>query len=150
MTLRRGRRSASGFFAEFRSFLMRGNVVDLAVAVIIGGAFGKIIDALVTNIITPGILTPAMQAAGVDRLENLAAGTIQYGLFLAAIINFVVIAFCMFLVVKSFEGAKKRLERQEALEAEAEAEATPDPNLVAQENLTAAIQRLTTVMEQKG
>ncbi|WP_008313945.1 large conductance mechanosensitive channel protein MscL [Leptolyngbya sp. PCC 6406] len=149
MSIRRGRRASSGFLADFQSFIMRGNVIDLAVAVIIGGAFGKIIESLVANIITPAILTPAMQAAGVDKLENLAVGTVQYGLFLAAIINFVVIAFCLFLVVRAFEQAKKRLEREEVVAAEMP-DPTPDPAITAQENLTQAIQRLTTVMEQKG
>jgi len=56
-------RGNSGFIADFRKFLMRGNVIDLAVAVIIGGAFGKIITSLVEDIITPVILTPALEAA---------------------------------------------------------------------------------------
>ena len=56
----------SGFWAGFKSFLARGNVIDLAVAVIIGGAFGKIISSLVEDIITPALLAPAFKAAGVD------------------------------------------------------------------------------------
>jgi large conductance mechanosensitive channel len=87
-----------------------------------------------------------MQAAGVDRLENLAAGTIQYGLFLAAVINFLVIAFCIFLIVRAFEGAKKHLTREEAIAAVASP--MPDPAIVAQENLTGAVERLTAAMEQ--
>ncbi len=145
MTMRRGRRAATGFFADFHDFIMRGNVIDLAVAVIIGGAFGKIIESLVADIITPAILNPAMQAAGVDKLADLSANGIQYGLFLSAIINFLVIAFCMFLVVRSFESAKRRIIRED----EVEAEVAPDPAIVAQENLTHAVERLTTVMEQK-
>jgi len=130
--------------ADFRNFIMRGNVVDLAVAVIIGGAFGQIVSSFVADIITPAILTPAMQVAGVDKLVDLSVNGIQYGLFLAAIINFLVIAFCLFLVVRAFEQAKHRAKREE----EVAAVETPDPNLVAQENLTRAIQRLTEVMEQ--
>lgn len=144
MTVRRGRRAATGFFADFRDFIMRGNVIDLAVAVIIGGAFGKIIESFVADIITPAILNPAMQKAGVDKLADLAANGIQYGLFLAAIINFIVIAFCMFLVVRSFESTKKRMMHEE------EVDAAPDPSIVAQENLTQAVERLTAVMEQKA
>jgi len=130
--------------ADFRNFIMRGNVVDLAVAVIIGGAFGQIVSSFVADIITPAILTPAMQVAGVDKLVDLSVNGIQYGLFLAAIINFLVITFCLFLVVRAFEQAKHRAKREE----EVAAVETPDPNLVAQENLTRAIQRLTEVMEQ--
>ncbi|WP_204103247.1 MULTISPECIES: large conductance mechanosensitive channel protein MscL [Spirulina sp. CCY15215] len=143
MTSRNGKRT---LISDFRDFIMRGNVIDLAVAVIIGGAFGKIVTSFVENIITPLILNPAMQAAQVDKLENLASGGIQYGLFLAAILNFLVIAFCMFLIVRSFEGAKKRLTREEAIAAP---EPTPDPSIVAQENLTQAVENLTKVMEQK-
>lgn len=146
MTVRRGRRAATGFLADFRDFIMRGNVIDLAVAVIIGGAFGKIIESLVADILTPAILNPAMQAAGVDKLENLTANGIQYGLFLAAIINFVVIAFCMFLLIRAFEAAKKRAIHEE----EVAAAETPDPAIVAQENLTDAVNRLTAVMERKA
>ncbi|AFZ36726.1 large conductance mechanosensitive channel protein [Stanieria cyanosphaera PCC 7437] len=139
-------RRARGFWADFRDFIMRGNVVDLAVAVIIGAAFGKIIESLVADIITPAILNPAMKAAGVERLAELSAGGIQYGLFLAAIINFLVIAFCMFLLVRSYETAKKRFIRQEEITTE---EAS-DPAVVAQERLTVAMERLATVMERNN
>jgi large conductance mechanosensitive channel len=140
--VRRGSEAAGGFLAGFRDFIMRGNVIDLAVAVIIGAAFSKIIDSLVADIITPVILNPAMKAAGVDRLSELSAGGVQYGLFLAAVLNFLVIAFCIYALVQAFEKAKKRLIRQEALADEA-----PDVTLVAQERLTGAIERLTNVME---
>jgi large conductance mechanosensitive channel len=140
--VRRGSEAAGGLLAGFGSFIMRGNVVDLAVAVIIGAAFSKIIDSLVADIITPLILNPAMKAAGVDKLAELSVGGIQYGLFLAAVLNFLVIAFCIYLMVQAFEKAKKRLVRQEAL-----AEEAPDATLVAQEKLTGAIERLTNVME---
>ena len=141
--VRRGTEAAGGFLSGFRDFIMRGNVIDLAVADIIGAAFSKIIDSLVADIITPVILNPAMKAAGVDKLSELSAGGVQYGLFLAAVLNFLVIAFCIYVLVQAFEKAKRRLIRQEAL---AEEEAT-DVNLVAQERLTAAIERLTNVME---
>lgn len=140
--VRRGSEAAGGFLSGFRDFIMRGNVIDLAVAVIIGAAFSKIVDSLVADIITPVILNPAMKAAGVDRLAELSAGGVQYGLFLAAVLNFLVIAFCIYVLVQAFEKAKKRLIRQEALADEA-----PDANLVAQERLTGAIERLTNVIE---
>lgn len=142
--VRRGSEAAGGFLSGFRDFIMRGNVIDLAVAVIIGAAFSKIIDSLVADIITPVILNPAMKAAGVDRLSELSAGGVQYGLFLAAVLNFLVIALCIYALVQAFEKAKKRLIRQEAL-----AEDAPDANLLAQEKLTGAIERLTNVMESR-
>ncbi|MCG9885408.1 MAG: large conductance mechanosensitive channel protein MscL [Cyanobacteria bacterium] len=144
------KRGLGGLLGEFRDFIMRGNVLDLAVAVILGGAFGKIIESLVTDVLTPLVLAPALKAAQVDRLAELSAAGVQYGLFLAAILNFLVIAFCIFLLVRSFESFQKRLERKQALaDAEAEAAAPPDPTLVAQENLTRAIERLTAVMEER-
>ncbi|MGL4881143.1 MAG: large conductance mechanosensitive channel protein MscL, partial [Waterburya sp.] len=96
--VRRGSEAAGGFLAGFRDFIMQGNVIDLAVAVIIGAAFGKIIESLVADIITPLILNPAMKAAGAEKLADLSAGGIQYGLFLAAILNFLVIAFCLYAI----------------------------------------------------
>jgi large conductance mechanosensitive channel len=139
-------RRTRGFWADFRYFIMRGNVVDLAVAVIIGAAFGKIIESLVADIITPAILNPAMKAAGVERLAELSSGGIQYGLFLAAIINFLVIAFCMFLLVRSYETAKKRFIRQEEIATEEPVDAA----VAAQERLTIAMERLATVMERNS
>lgn len=141
--VRQGTRAAGGFLAGFRDFIMRGNVVDLAVAVVIGGAFSKIIDSLVSDIITPAILNPAIKAAGVEKLSELSAGGIQYGLFIAAILNFLVIAFSIYVVIQAFEKAKRKLARQEAL-AEEE---TPDAAIVAQEKLTSAVERLTNVIE---
>ncbi len=142
----RSRRSEGGLFGDFLKFAFKGNVVDLAVAVIIGGAFGKIIESLVSDIITPALLSPALQAANVDNLTNLSVNGIKYGLFLAAILNFVVIALALFLMVKSFEQAQKRFEREQ----EVAAAAVPEPTVTAQENLTHAIERLTQVMESKG
>jgi large conductance mechanosensitive channel len=141
-------RRKKGFLADFQEFIMRGNVIDLAVAVIIGGAFGKIIDSLVGDIITPAILNPAMKTAGVDKLSELSAGGVQYGLFLAAVLNFLVIAFCIFLLIRAFETAKSKLIRQQEI-AEQE-EAPVDPVIVVQERLTTAMERLTESIERKN
>ncbi len=132
----------SGFLADFQKFLMQGNVIDLAVAVIIGGAFGKIVTSFVEDIITPLILNPALKAANVDSLQNLSYQGIKYGLFLAAIINFLVIAFSIFVMIRAFEKAKRRFSREEAI-AES---AAPDPVVLSQERLTDAIERLTSTM----
>ncbi|HTF21230.1 MAG TPA: large conductance mechanosensitive channel protein MscL [Chryseolinea sp.] len=96
---------------EFKAFAMRGNVVDLAVGVIIGGAFGKIVGSLIEDVITPLILKPALDAAHLSRLEELTVfGTVKYGNFLAAIINFLIIAFVLFLIIKGINSTKKKEE----------------------------------------
>lgn len=92
---------------EFKAFIMKGNVLDLAVAVVIGGAFGAIISSLVGDVITPLLLAPAMQAAGVDDINALAWGAVKYGNFLSAVIKFIVIAWILFLIVKAFNAMKK-------------------------------------------
>lgn len=97
---------------EFKAFAMRGNVVDLAVAVVIGGAFGKIVSSLVDDIITPAILTPALKAAKLTDLEKLVIpGTaIKYGNFLSQIISFIIVAFALFIIVKAINATKKKEE----------------------------------------
>ncbi|MFZ1675877.1 MAG: large conductance mechanosensitive channel protein MscL [Saprospiraceae bacterium] len=95
-------------FKEFKSFIMRGNVVDLAIAVIIGGAFGAIVSSLVDDIITPLLLAPAIEAAGANNIADLTWGAIKYGNFLSAIIKFLVIAFVLFLIVKAMNSMKKK------------------------------------------
>ena len=97
-----------GILKEFRDFALRGNVVDLAVAVIIGGAFGAIISSLTDNVITPLLLNPALKAAHADNLDALSYGAVKYGLFLAAIIKFIIIAFVLFLIVKGFKAMEKK------------------------------------------
>lgn len=139
----------NGFFHDFREFIMRGNVVDLAVAVIIGGAFGKIINSLVADIITPVILQPVLTAAKLDELSELSVNGIKYGLFLAAILNFLVIAFAIFLMVRALEKIERQAHRKKAME-EAEAPApAPDPAVVAQERLTEAVENLARIMENR-
>lgn len=133
----------TGFMRDFRDFIMRGNVVDLAVAVVIGEAFGAIITSLIEDIITPLILNPALQAAGVDDIASLSANGIKYGLFLSAVINFLVIAFVLFLIIRAFEKAK-RMAEVEAAEAEAEA---VEPRI--EEKLNTTLEKLTGVIESK-
>jgi large conductance mechanosensitive channel len=97
---------------EFKEFAMRGNVVDLAVAVVIGGAFGKIVSSMVDDIITPAILTPALKAAHLTNLAELVIpGTaIKYGNFLSQVISFVIVAIALFLIVKAINVTKKQEE----------------------------------------
>lgn len=102
---------------EFKSFVMRGNVVDLAVGVIIGGAFGAIVNSLVGDIITPLLLKPALEAAGAQNLEAWQPGGMLLGKFIASVISFLVIAFVLFLLVKGMNAAIKKEEAKPAAPA---------------------------------
>jgi large conductance mechanosensitive channel len=94
---------------EFKAFAMRGNVIDLAIGVIIGAAFGKIIGSLIDDVITPLLLKPALDAAQLKRLEELTLfGTVKYGTFLSAVINFIIVAFVLFLIVKGIIATRAK------------------------------------------
>ncbi|MCX6182308.1 MAG: large conductance mechanosensitive channel protein MscL [Bacteroidetes bacterium] len=94
---------------EFKQFAMRGNVVDLAVAVIIGGAFGKIISSFIEDVITPLLLQPLLERAHMDKIQDLTAfGSVKYGVFLSSVINFIIVAFVLFLVIKGMNASKKK------------------------------------------
>ncbi len=107
---------------EFKDFAMKGNVVDMAVGVIIGGAFGKIITSLVNDILMPPIgllmggtdfskLSYILQEATVDANgKEIAAVSINYGAFIQVVINFLIIALCIFFVVRSINNMKKKEE----------------------------------------
>lgn len=99
-----------GFIKEFKEFAVKGNVVDLAVAVVIGGAFGKIVSSLVDDIITPAILTPALKAANLTNLSELVIpGTaIKYGNFLSQIISFIIVALALFVIIKAINTTKRK------------------------------------------
>jgi large conductance mechanosensitive channel len=101
---------------EFKAFAMRGNVVDLAVGVIIGGAFGAIVSSLVGDIIMPviGILTGGVNFSNLS--VNVGDAVVAYGKFVQAVFTFVIIAFALFMVVKGIAASKKK---------EAEAPAAP-------------------------
>lgn len=111
-----------GMIKEFKDFAMRGNVIDLAVGVVIGGAFNKIVSSLVEDIITPAILTPALKAANLSNLADLTIpGTaIKYGNFISNIISFIIVAFALFMVIK---GINKMSKKEEAAPA-----APPEPS----------------------
>ena len=119
---------------ELKAFLLRGNVVDLAVAVIIGAAFGAIVTSLVNDIITPLILNPALKAAGVDKIAELSWNGVAYGSFLSAVINFIVIGTVLFFIVKAAEKAQNLGKKEEVAEEE-----TPAPT---QEELLTEIRDL--------
>ena len=107
-----------GFLKEFKEFAVKGNVVDLAIGVIIGAAFGAIVSSLVSDVITPLLLTPALKAAtGAANLEGLVLNGVAYGKFLAAVINFLCIAFVLFILVKGINKLKKKEEEAPAAPA---------------------------------
>ncbi|CAD0001644.1 MAG TPA: large conductance mechanosensitive channel protein MscL [Flavobacterium sp.] len=98
-----------GFVSEFKEFATKGNVIDLAVGVIIGAAFNKIVSSLIDDVITPLILKPALEAAHLSSIEQLTAfGGIKYGMFLSAVINFIIVAFVLFLIIKGINNLKKK------------------------------------------
>jgi len=95
---------------EFKEFAVKGNVLDLAVGVIIGAAFGKIVSSLVDDIITPAVLGPALKAANLQNLSELTVpGTaIKYGNFLSEVLSFIIIAFVLFMIIKGANNLKKK------------------------------------------
>jgi len=101
-----------GFVKEFKEFALKGNVLDLAIGVIIGAAFGKIVTSLVEDIITPGILTPALKRANLSNLQELVIpGTaIKYGNFLSNAISFIIIALALFIIIKGINSLKRKKE----------------------------------------
>jgi large conductance mechanosensitive channel len=129
---------------DFKNFIMKGNVLDLAVAVILGGAFAKIVESFIKDIITPVVLAPVLEAAKLKDIAELSAGGVKYGLFLSALINFLLIAIVIFLVVRSFETAKRKLSRQEVM-----AEAAADPVMAQQQLLIDSIDRLNNTVARK-
>lgn len=111
---------------QFREFAMKGNVVDLAVGVVIGTAFGKIVSSLVSDIITPPL---GVVLGGVDfkrlavTLESPVGGApvmMNYGIFLQNVFDFIIIALALFIVVKLMYSAKRRFEREQAEAPKAE------------------------------
>ena len=115
-----------GIINEFKEFAVKGNMVDMAVGIIMGGAFGTIVKSLVDDVIMPPIgmlmggvdfsnLKVNLQEATVDAEGNVVeAVAINYGLFINAIIAFLIVAFCLFMIIKSMNNIKKRMEEEEA------------------------------------
>ncbi len=117
-----------GFIKEFKEFAMKGNVMDMAVGVIIGGAFGKIVSSLVDDVLMPivGMLTGGIDVSGlaykvmlpnpIEGGEPLAGATLKYGAFIQNVIDFLIIAFCIFLMMKAINKlmAKKEEPAPEA------------------------------------
>lgn len=101
--------------SEFKKFLLRGNVLDLAVAVIVGAAFGAIVTSLITDLVTPLLLQPAMEVLGVAELEKVQWRGIKYGKFLASVITFLATSLIVFLMI---QAARRLRATEEAKTAE--------------------------------
>jgi len=123
-----------GLVKEFKEFAMRGNVMDMAVGVIVGGAFGKIVSSLVDDILMPivGSLTGGVDFTGLAI--KIGDANIKYGSFIQNVVDFLIIAFCIFLFVKALNKASKAV-----MPAEEEA---PAPEPTAEEKLLGEIRDL--------
>lgn len=120
----------AGFFKEFKDFISKGNVIDLAVGVIIGGAFSSIVTSLVTNIVTPliSILTGRIafadlfialdgkEYATLEAATEAGASTVNYGLFIEGVINFLITAFVIFLMVRFINKLRNKNNKEEVVE----------------------------------
>ena len=134
------------FIQEFKDFAVKGNAVDMAVGVIIGGAFGKIVTSIVDDIIMPPIgwliggvqfsdlkiQLPEVQLPGVEHMQNV---TINYGNFLQNVFNFIIIAFCVFLLVKAINKLSQKKKEEPA-------DPVPEPEPTAEEKLLSEIRDL--------
>jgi len=98
------------FIKDFKAFALKGNVMDLAVAVIIGAAFGAIVTSLVDDIVTPLLLTPALNALHLENIAELHWGAVKYGNFLSAVIKFLVFALVIFTLIRSLSKLQKKEE----------------------------------------
>ena len=87
------------FLNEFKEFITKGNIIDLAVAVVIGSSFGSIISSLVSDVITPLLLTPDLNAAHVVNLDKLSWHNVKYGNFIAAVTQFAIISLVLFITL---------------------------------------------------
>ena len=121
------------FISEFKEFAMRGNVIDMAVGVVIGGAFGKIVSSLVGDIIMPvvGAITGGVNFTDLkltlkEAAEGAPAVTINYGSFIQTMVDFLIIAFCIFCVIKTLNTLKNKLPKEEEEAAPAEPETPAD------------------------
>lgn len=99
-----------GIYQEFKAFVLRGNIVDLAIGVIIGGAFNKIVSSLIEDVITPLMLKPVLERAHVATLQEFVWHGAKLGLFLSSVITFLLTAFVLFLIIKAMNTAARKKE----------------------------------------
>ncbi len=127
----------SKFVQEFKQFAMKGNVVDMAVGIIIGGAFGKIVSSLVSDLLMPLVGALAGGVNFTDWKWTIVGVTLNYGNFIQVLIDFIIIAFCVFLLIKGIN----RLNAMKKKEEEAPAPA-PEPKPTKEELLLTEIRDL--------
>ena len=146
----------STFFEDFKAFIAKGNVLDMAVGVVIGGAFGKIVTALVNDIIMPliGLVTGGMSVADLkwvitpavlaeDGTVAVAENALRYGNFIQTIVDFLIIAFCILCVLRMMVKLKSITEKKEKEEeAKEEAQAEPTPPAETTEDILKDIREL--------
>ncbi|WP_423217815.1 large conductance mechanosensitive channel protein MscL [Streptococcus equinus] len=111
---------------ELKEFLFKANVLDLAVAVVMGAAFNAIVTSLVNDVITPLFLNPALKAAGVEKIADLSWHGVAYGSFLSAVINFLIIGTTLFFIVKAANAASALTKKEEAEKATEETAPTQE------------------------
>lgn len=115
------------FFGEFKEFVSKGNVIDLAVGVVIGGAFGKIVTSLVDNIIMPLV---GLIIGGVDFSSlsvTVKGASIKYGLFIQNVVDFLIVALCIFIFIKAINSLDKKVKSKVKKEEEKKKEEPPKP-----------------------
>ena len=119
-----------GFFGEFKEFISRGNVIDLAVGLIVGSAFTAIVTSLVEDLLTP-IIGIILKKAGIEKFAEWAPGGFGVGSFINAIISFLLIAFAVFLIVKAVNKAQElSKKKEEEIEKEEEVPVVTDITLL--------------------
>lgn len=102
---------------EFKNFIMRGNVIELAVGIIIGAAFSGIVSSLIQDVITPLLLKPALDAAQLSELHDLTLfGTVHYGMFLSSTLNFIIVGLILFLIIKGVNAAMQKNKEEKPAE----------------------------------
>jgi large conductance mechanosensitive channel len=133
---------ATEYLKSFKEFALKGNIVDLAVAVVVGGAFGKIVSSLVSDIVMP-LVNPLIP--GGDWREATVGQGIKVGAFAGTLVDFTVVAFVLFFVISTLAGLKRKSEEVSAPPA-----ASPSEGPSSEENLARAIERLNAYLEKKS
>ncbi len=152
----------NGFVSDFKKFITKGNILDMAVGVVMGTAFGKIVSSLVADIIMPAIgalcntqsladmkyiITEAVPASEDGTVAAVAEVSIKYGQFIMYIIDFLIVAFCMFLVIKMFMGMREKIEKRKKKEEEAAPAAPAEPSV--EEKTLATLNEIKALLEKK-
>ena len=150
--------------SDFKEFITKGNILDMAVGVIMGGAFGKIVSSLVADIIMPAIgalcntksladmkyvITEAVPASEDGTVAAVAEVAIKYGQFIMYIVDFLIVALCMFLVIKMFVGMRTKMESLKKKEEEVAEEAAPAEPTVEEKTLE-TLNEIKALLEKNG